>query len=511
MPPSSVAPQTAVLLEPRPGSLLEGSLWHPDPSTLTGCEARRLLEDVVAMRSFLAVIEALAVERVRLACEDEARRAEEAAEKGRAGRGQAAARRFGGDAGRALAVSEVAVAEGIGEQAAARLLTAAQALCGPQLVVLDRLEAGDLTEAHARVITEETATLPTASAERFGILCLSRLETRTGRRRTPAEFRKAVRSLRERLHPDSVRARRARAERDRGVWLKPEPDGMCTLGAFLPAEVGLAAFNRIDALARARQDEDPEEGRTLAQLRADELAGCVLTAGAGGEGRSIGRPANPRHASAAEAVRGEGVPRPSAEIVVHVRAESLLGASDEPAVLEGYGPIDAETARALAVAAPTWERLLETSDGVPLTLARSAYRPPKGLRRFICYRDGTCQFPGCPSPALRAEIDHIREWQDGGPTDASNLQALCRKHHALKSLRLWRPTRLEGDGVTTGDLVWTSPLGARALAGPGGHEFGVDTNLEPEVPDPPAAPDPPEVPDPSEMPDPPAAPDPPPF
>jgi hypothetical protein len=443
----------AVLLEPRPGSLLEGALWHPDPSTLSGEQALQVLADVVAMRSFLAAVEALAVERVRQACEEEARRVEEA----RRGAGAGPAR-FGGDVGRALAVSEVAVAEGIGEFAPARLLTASEALCGPQLAVLDRLEAGVLSEAHARVITDETATLPEAAAGEFGIECLRRLETRTGRRRSPAEFRKAVRALRERLHPESIRSRRARAERDRGVWVKPEPDGMCTLTAFLPAEAGLAAFNRVDALARAHRDADPEEGRTLPQLRADELAAQLLGLADGERGGEEGN-------------RRAGTPLPRAEVVVHIPAATLLGAGEEPAELEGYGLINAETARALAIAAPRWQRLFDGEDGVPLVLGRSAYRPPKSLRRFIEYRDGTCLFPNCSCPAQKSEIDHIAEWQHGGATDAENLQAVCTKHHALKSLGLWQAERLESnlDG-SAGNVLWTSPLGNQALTGPTGRD-----------------------------------------
>lgn len=441
------------MLDPRPGSLLEGALWHPDPSALSGEEARRVLVDISRARSFLAALEALAVERVRLSCVEEARRVEEA---GRTGSGNGP-QRFGGDLARALAVSEVAVAEGISELAAARLVSSSEALCGPQLAVLEGLEGGEFSEAHARVIAEETATLPEASAEEFGIQCLGRLQTRKGRRRTPAEFRKAVRALRERLHPDSIRARRVRAERDRGVWVRPEPDGMCTLTAFLPAEVGLAAYNRVDALARAqRAGAGAEEGRTLPQLRADGLAALVL----GGEGE----------AGAEGEARAELMP--SAEVVVHISVEALVGSSDEPGELEGYGPIDAATARALAVAAPTWQRLFVGVDGVPLSLGRGAYRPPKGLRRFIEYRDGTCQFAGCSRPSRPAEIDHVVEWQDGGTTDAENLQALCKKHHALKSLALWKPTRLGDEaGDARGDIVWTSPLGAMAVAGPAEREF----------------------------------------
>lgn len=69
------------------------------------------------------------------------------------------------------------------------------------------------------------------------------------------------------------------------------------------------------------------------------------------------------------------------------------------------------------------------------------------------------------------------EWQDGGRTDAENLQALCRKHHALKSLRLWTPQRSRSGHVDRvsdrgSDVVWVSPLGGRALAGPVERYFG---------------------------------------
>ena len=472
----------AVALIPRPGSRLRGRLWHPDPSLLSGQDARRVLVDIGRARSFLAALEALAVERIRVACEDEARRVAVVAKR----------ERFDGDLAHALVVSEVAVAEGISEFAAARLVKSSESMCGVQLAVLDGLEGGELTEGHARVITEETSTLRDELAEEFGIEALGRLETRSGRRRTIAEFRRAVRALRERQHPESIVERKARATRDRSVCVRPEPDGMCTLSAFVPAEVGLAAINRLDSLARAQRAVDPEDGRTLPQLRADAFSDLLLVgtgkaaspapAAALAEGAVGLDPVLAARAAEASGTDGAADPRtspvvgnavPSAEIVVLISAETLLGANDEPATLEGYGPLDAETARDLAVAAPTWQRLVTDVNGVPLALGRSAYRPSKGLRRFIEYRDGTCQFPGCSRPARRAEVDHMVEWQDGGRTDAPNLQALCRKHHALKSLRLWDAERLDSEGEgSAGDIVWVSPLGGRAVSGPEERDVG---------------------------------------
>ncbi|MCA4135767.1 hypothetical protein LD110_23465, partial [Arthrobacter sp. M4] len=46
--------------------------------------------------------------------------------------------------------------------------------------------------------------------------------------------------------------------RERSVWFTPEPDGMCTLGAYLPAEAGLAIYNGLDHDARTAKAQAAE-------------------------------------------------------------------------------------------------------------------------------------------------------------------------------------------------------------------------------------------------------------
>jgi hypothetical protein len=361
--------------------------------------------------------------------------------------------RLGGDVAHAVTVSEVALLQGTSEAAAARTVNFSRALVGHHPAVHEALLSGDLTEAHARIIIEQASTLPEAAAEQLGIEALGRLRSRKGHRRTPSEFRRVVLALRERLHPESISRRRTHAEADRAVWLHPDDDGMCTLTALLPAEIGVAAFQRIDAIAHSAHKAEGEY-RTTPQLRADAFAQALLEAGGTAE-----RPDPATHDPGPSPVL---VPSPEGladllrpEIVVHIPAALLLGASDDVAELEGYGVVDAHTARGLAAAAPTWQRLWTDSEGVPVKLGRTAYRPPDSLRRFIRYRDGACRVPGCMRAARRAEIDHTVEWQDGGSTDADNLALLCAKHHALKSLALFTLRRQAND---TG-LVWTTLLG----------------------------------------------------
>ncbi|MDR6620732.1 hypothetical protein J2X81_000970 [Sinomonas atrocyanea] len=381
--------------------------------------------------------------------------------------------RLGGNIAHVVAVSELAALQGTSEHAAARALNFSTALVNAHPAVHEALASGDITEAHARALIDQAATLPERAAEPFALEALSRVRTRKGRLRTPGEFRTLARELRERLHPDSIAYRRTGAREDRRVWLQPEDDGLCTLSALLPAETAAGMYGRLDALARTtraragdHRDRDRQDGRTLAQLRADALAHLVLM-----DSVRTDRQGPATESPATVPFPEELLAGVKAEIVVHIPAAVALGASDAPALLDGQGPIDPATARALAAAAPTWQRLFTDADGTPLALGRTAYRPPAGLRRFLEYRDGGCRVPGCSRPARTAEADHTTEWQDGGTTDAANLALLCPRHHALKSLALHRlvrePTTEDADGTeSTGTpappLIWSTFLG-RAL------------------------------------------------
>jgi hypothetical protein len=55
------------------------------------------------------------------------------------------------------------------------------------------------------------------------------------------------------------------------------------------------------------------------------------------------------------------------------------------------------------------------------------------LRRAIQVRDRHCQHPsGCDEPLDRCEVDHIDEYEDGGPTTQANGELECRYHNRWK-------------------------------------------------------------------------------
>jgi hypothetical protein len=113
------------------------------------------------------------------------------------------------------------------------------------------------------------------------------------------------------------------------------------------------------------------------------------------------------------------------------------------------------------------------------------YEPTDRQREQIRLRDRTCVFPWCSQPAWRCDLDHTTPFDhhaaaDGrpqpGPTITSNLGALCRRHHRLKTHGGWQVSQ-----PASGVFEWTSPHG---------HTYRRDqtgTNRTDTDPDPPHA------------------------
>ena len=97
-----------------------------------------------------------------------------------------------------------------------------------------------------------------------------------------------------------------------------------------------------------------------------------------------------------------------------------------------------------------------------------SYEIPPLLREQVILRDVTCVFPHCTRPARTGDIDHIDPYDDGGRTETTNLAALCRRHHRLKTHGGWSYLALEHDDGPPGVYLWTSPLGEHYLRTPTG-------------------------------------------
>jgi len=340
------------------------------------------------------------------------------------------------EAARRVLVAELACALRMTENATMMLIDTSSTLVAHLPATLAALTAGDISWRHAHVVADHASSLPVGARAAFEEKVLPFALTHTATR-----FNKHARTQRERMHPDTINDRHELAVLKRSVSIAPGADGMAWLTAHLPAESAHAIFDRLtDAAEKAVRDGDR---RTVEQLRADALCDGLLVS-TYSSAEVLGTP----NLSTILATI-----RPHVQIMVPIL--TLLEDSTEPAMLEGYGPIDTDTAALLAANAPNFMRLLTHPEtGAVLSVGREKYQISAELRRWLQVRDGTCRFPGCGRTAKRCDVDHTNEWQYGGDTAHNNLAHLCRKHHRLKSLTDWKVEQV-GDGI----LRWTSPTG----------------------------------------------------
>ncbi|MBO3664876.1 HNH endonuclease signature motif containing protein [Microbacterium stercoris] len=190
-----------------------------------------------------------------------------------------------------------------------------------------------------------------------------------------------------------------------------------------PTEPGLAGSAPTDADATADSAHTEPvptrpaviDDRRLGQLRADLATDLLLTA----------QPT--AHDIDADI---------TATVEVTIPVTTLLGLDDGPALLDGYGPIDPDTARRLAARSPGWERVfLHPDTGALLTVDH--YTPTAAQRRLLLARDKTCRLPGCATKAKHSDIDHTVPYSAGGPTSVHNLACLCEAHHMMKHHAPW--------------------------------------------------------------------------
>jgi hypothetical protein len=404
-------------------------------------------------------------------------------------------------------VEEIAGILTISSGAAAAFVEQSRQLCAMP-PVMDALSTGSLSWQQAKIFVDETEALDQGAAAAlvehfFDPEAPNPARGCPATELVPARLRANVRGWRERHHPESIEKRHAKSAADRRVEFTPDRDGMAWIAAYLRADLAMAAWNDLTATARSLQG--PNETRTLTQLRPDIFASRLLTnrtatgvvpaagdmpddmiglatlegsdepaadLGISDAALSCGNTAAPEPGltSTSPSVDPDAakVPTPRADVLVTVPWLALCGITDEPAMLDGYGPIPASIARQLLTdGAASFRRvLLDPSNGTPLEIGRTSYRVTNALRKVLQIRDGKCVFPGCNNNTLDNETDHLTAWEHGGTTDITNLGQLCPKHHRLKHNSGWTPT----EATATRPPGYISPTGRHYQAEQPDHE-----------------------------------------
>ncbi len=145
---------------------------------------------------------------------------------------------------RRAVVAELATALRVPERTMQRWVSDAWALAHLLPATLAALRAGDIDEAHVRVIIDETTELDDETRGRLDRELAARAESTTA-----TGLRRIARRLREDVLAETLAERHARARAERRIELEPARDGMAWLHLHLTAADALLIHDRIHHIA----------------------------------------------------------------------------------------------------------------------------------------------------------------------------------------------------------------------------------------------------------------------
>jgi len=333
--------------------------------------------------------------------------------------------------------AEVGLARGESAFVGAALTHTATALCTVLPNTLAALQAGRVSEYHARIVAEQTNHLSDAHRRAIDAAIAHRLG-----KASSTQLRTLIQGHAYRLDRKAAEQRAAQNKRGRCVRLDPLGDGMVAVQAELPTHQGLAVMDALKQrtnqriAAQHRQDgvehERLSRGQVMADVFVETLTGQTTATGV------------------------------DAEVIVVIDDTTLFGDGDLPGWVPGHGPLPAGMIKHWLAdpAAKKFIRRMYTrpTDGQLVALESTRRRFPDGLATMLRLRDDSCATPWCNSPIQ--EADHRRPWAHGGPTSWTNGTGLCKRCNQRKENRGWTYTG------TPEQLVVTTPTG---------HSYSVGT------------------------------------
>jgi hypothetical protein len=259
------------------------------------------------------------------------------------------------------------------------------------------LAVGDVSTAHVTVAARAARHVEDVYAAHEDVLLDAARATSPDDFRTCAAYWRSIAEDAVAREPVEQRFER------RHLHLSPVLDDMMRIDGWVDAETGVRFARVLDAL----EPPDPADAatpRTLGQRRADALAKLAA---------------------------GEKAPRVTLHGVVDV--DTIQGRmpgdlTDARCDLVGAGAIDVATIVRMACDA-SLSRVLVQGQSAVLDLGRATPLVSDAQRRALAVRDGGCVEPGCTAPPEWCDAHHKLHWILGGPTNMSNLELRCRRHH----------------------------------------------------------------------------------
>jgi hypothetical protein len=315
------------------------------------------------------------------------------------------------------------------------------------------LAVGEISAAHANAIARETVSALNQGLPESVIFEIENRAIAYAEFHTPSQVGNLVRKVIAERSPEEFEESVASARELRRVSCFDEPNGMSTIVALLPAHDAKVVMNALEAFILKSDSHGVANERNEVSDEGEEFD----ISGVGALTKDMKR------ADALAAIASQFLGSTLDEVTPHRRPltvnvtidlPTLMGLTENPGELAGYGPIPASVAREIASDA-RWKRFItEPVTGNLLDFGRESYEPPQALKDFLIARDRTCRFPGCRKSAILSDLDHAQSWESGGQTSVENLGALCRRHHKLKTHYGWLV-----ESFADGSCMWRSPAG----------------------------------------------------
>jgi hypothetical protein len=341
---------------------------------------------------------------------------------------------------------EISRASRVPPTTARRRLAASRRLIQAMPRTFGALADGTITAEAARTVGRRVGVLDPELREQADRAIEEHLPALVSR--GAATWNREMTGLIARLDAGGAANRHREAVKDRNVTIHPTDDGMGRVTALLPGLDAAAIRKKLSLSAEAAIVAG--DHRTPGQITADHFTDLVLE-------------------------RRDGIDPIGLDVSVVVTDRTLFSpAHEDPAVIEGMGPMPAEPIRqriregvpagpvgpdVSAESVPagdresSWEEadgeqdpiltddarillrrvLTDPESGQLVGLESRARNFPTGLARMIRLRDGhTCQGPYCGAPVR--QHDHIEPWAGGGRTTADNGNSLCAYCNQVKEL-----------------------------------------------------------------------------
>ena len=353
---------------------------------------------------------------------------------------------------------------------ASRTLAAARRLVDSMPEMLTAMATGRLTATSARSTATSLGPLTPAQREHVDAILGARLAELDSC--GSEQWNGAVAAAIAEADPDGEAKRHHHARRHRSVTVRRGQNGMATIRAHVPALAANTIRKRLSLEAERLRATGDRRGHQ--QIQADSFVDTLLGA-------------------------EDGMDRTDLDIGVIITDRALLDPQrGDLAHIEGYGPVPAESVREdlrgpLRALSNQAADELDGDDGAAahLALRRLYTHPttgelvavesvarefPKGLARFIRWRDQICRGPHCNAPIRQS--DHIRPHAAGGHTFLDNGQGLC----AFCNDKENQTSSVERDRSKPGHRVrWTSRNGTTRTTGAARFTAPVEMPDTPDV------------------------------